>query len=105
MEEFIHLLHYDQKKLAKHLITSEDMQSCFMEILQGKTDDTAKAKEFLQSNYCTKEVAASILNHFASLIVAGVNERTPTMFDMFLMSKVAYTFGVIETCCFDKIYK
>lgn len=105
MERFIHLLHHDQEELAKQLPQDEDLLHYLMETLQDNTDDSTKVIDFLKSNYCTAEVAVNILSHLAVLIVGGINEPIPTMFDVLLMAKVAYTFGVIEICCFDKIYK
>lgn len=106
MKKFIQLLHNNQKELAKQLKNGNtQLCSCLMETLQNKEpSEVAKVKEFLKSEYCTSEVARSICDYFALLIVGGVNDPRPTMLDVYLMSKVAYAFGVVETCCFEKIY-
>lgn len=88
MEKFIYLLHHDQKKLAKQLLQDEELLHYLMETLQGNTDDSTAVRDFLKSDYCTTEVATNILNHFAGLNVGGVNEPTPTMFDVYLISKL-----------------
>ena len=103
VNKFQYGIEHDQKKLSECLLENEYSRMTLVSELGVHGKYNSAIRKFLESEYCTAEVANNLLECVKRGIDVFLSRNHPTQTDMSCLYDLVHAQGVITLYCQDKL--